>query len=153
MNYQTFQYFMHDGPQAFRFELAGTLSNEDARRLQQDWHAASSMIGNRLLIVDITFVTRVDQEGRGLLAHWYSQGAQLVAKSKASHELAETIIGKPLSDVPSAGVNRTWLPFHTSFSTPKLICTRIGQAICRVPWQVPNFRAVLCIFLGGGTFF
>ena len=41
MKNQALQYFMHDGPSAFRFELAGDLNNEGARRLQQDWRTAS----------------------------------------------------------------------------------------------------------------
>jgi len=35
---------MHDGPTAFRFELVGNLNHEDARRLDQDWRTASSIM-------------------------------------------------------------------------------------------------------------
>jgi hypothetical protein len=120
MKNQTLQYFMHDGPSAFRFEMAGDLNDEGARRLQQDWLAASSVIGDRALIVDMTFVTSVEQEGRALLARWHADGAQLVAKSKVSRELAEAILGEPLRDAEHASAGRTWLPFHTSFWAPKL---------------------------------
>jgi anti-anti-sigma regulatory factor len=81
MTNQALQYFMHDGPSAFRFELAGDLDDDGARRLLQDWHVASSAMGDRALIVDMTFVTSVDQEGRSLIARWHAAGAQLVAKS------------------------------------------------------------------------
>jgi hypothetical protein len=120
MKNQTLQYFMHDGPSAFRFELAGDLDSEGAHRLQQDWRAASSVIGDRALIVDMTFVTSVAQEGRGLLARWYAEGAQLIAKSRVSRELAEAIVGQPLPVYLSAGntnADRTWLPFHTPASS------------------------------------
>jgi hypothetical protein len=43
------RYYMHDGPSAFRFELAGQLDSNDAARLEQDWHTASSTIGDRTL--------------------------------------------------------------------------------------------------------
>src|SRR5580658_9785239 len=56
MKHQTLQYYMHDGPSAFRFELAGDLTNEAARRLDQDWRTASSVIGDRALIVDMTYL-------------------------------------------------------------------------------------------------
>jgi len=52
-----FRYYMHDGSAAFSFELAGRLSDEGARELQQTWQTASSMIGNRSLIVDLSYVT------------------------------------------------------------------------------------------------
>jgi hypothetical protein len=117
------QYFMHDGPAAFRFEMAGDLDKEGARRLEQDWRTASSVIGDRALIVDMTFLTGADKEGRSLLAEWYANGAHLVAKSKISQELAEAILGGPLPEfnyTSDAGTGRTWLPFRTSFSASQL---------------------------------
>jgi hypothetical protein len=120
MKNQTFQHFMHAGPSAFRFELAGHLNDEGARQLQQDWLAASSVIGDRFLIVDITFVTGVEQEGRALLARWHVEGAQLIAKSKVSLELAEAILGEPLREAESSSPGWTWLPFHAFFGTSKL---------------------------------
>jgi len=123
MKSQTLQYYMHDGPAAFRFELAGELNNEAARDLAQAWRTASSMIGDRALVVDITFVTSAGRDGRSLLARWYAEGAQLIARSKVSRALAEAIVGAPLPEFASpsiAGAVRTWLPFHTSFGGPKL---------------------------------
>src|SRR5580693_3267770 len=75
MKNQTLKYYMHDGPSAFRFELAGDLNDEGAARLDQDWRTAS-VVGSRALIVDMTFVTNVDERGRALLGRWYAQGAQ-----------------------------------------------------------------------------
>jgi hypothetical protein len=145
MKNQALQYFMHDGPSAFRFELAGDLNNEGARRLQQDWRTASSVIGDRALIVDMTFVTSAEEEGRTLLARWFAAGAQLIAQSKVSRELAEAIVGKPLGEFASAGnagADWTWLPFHTSFGAPKLHLTLL-LATLLVPVQshAANLRA------------
>src|SRR5712671_3365426 len=115
MKSQTLQYYMHDGPSAFRFELAGDLNNEAARDLDQAWRTASSMVGDRALVVDMTFVTGAGKDGRSLLARWYAEGAQLIARSKVSRALAEAIVGEPLSDRVSTGnasAARTWLPFH-----------------------------------------
>jgi hypothetical protein len=120
MKNQALQYYMHDGPTAFRFELAGNLNHEDARRLDQAWRTASSVIGDRRLIVDMTFVTNVDEQGRALITRWHRGGAQLIANSKASRALAESILGKPLPEPPTNGgratvSDRTWLPFRASF--------------------------------------
>jgi len=132
MKSQTLQYYMHDGPSAFRFELAGDLNNEAARDLDQAWRTASSMVGDRALVVDMTFVTGAEKDGRSLLARWYAEGAQLIARSKVSRALAEAIVGKPLPESASTGVagtGRTWLPFHISFGAPKLKLTLVAAAL------------------------
>src|SRR6266404_9863393 len=119
MNNRELQYYMHDGPSAFRFELAGHLDNDGARELQQAWRTASSIIGDRALIIDMTFVTSAGEYGRSLLSRWYAEGAQLIAGSKISRQLAEAIVGEPLRDLAPAARGRTWLPFHISFRKPK----------------------------------
>jgi hypothetical protein len=111
------RYYMHEGPTAFRFELAGNLDYKSAPRLDQDWQTASSAIANRRLIVDMTFVTGVDEKGGALLRRWHQEGARLIANSKLSRVLAESILGEPL---PASGgdasvSDRTWLPFRASF--------------------------------------
>jgi hypothetical protein len=124
MKSQTLQYYMHDGPSAFRFELAGDLNNEGAREIDQAWRTASSLIGDRALVVDMTFITDAGPDGRSLLARWYAGGAQLVAKSKTSRELARAIVGDPLQEFAApgnAGKRLTWVPFHAAFGVPKLL--------------------------------
>src|SRR5579862_9006060 len=74
------QYYMHAGPSIFRFELTGDLNNEGARRLEQDWRTASSVIGDRALIVDLTFVSSAEEEVRTLPARRYAAGVALIAK-------------------------------------------------------------------------
>jgi hypothetical protein len=116
MKTQPLQYYLHDGPTAFRFELAGNLNHEGARRLDQDWRTASSVIGDRILIVDMTFVTGVDEHGRALITRWHQEGARLITNSKASRALAESIVGESLPDTPfEATSDRTWVPFRRSF--------------------------------------
>ena len=110
------QYYMHDGPSAFRFELSGELTDEGARRLELDWLTASSVIGNRQLIVDMTYLTGAGGVGRALLARWHSEGAQLIAILPTSSELAESIVGQPLpKPAPSKVGDRTWLPFSSVY--------------------------------------
>jgi len=117
MKTQALRYYMHDGPTAFRFELAGSLDYESAPRLEQDWRTASSAARDRRLIVDMTFVTGVDEQGRALLRRWYREGARFIANSKLSRGLAESILGEPLpaSDGDADVSARTWLPFRSSF--------------------------------------
>ena len=143
MKSQTLQYYMHDGPSAFRFELAGDLNNEAARDLDQAWRTASSMIGDRALVVDMTFVTGAGRDGRSLLARWYAEGAQLIARSKVSRTLAEAIVGAPLPEVASVsstGAVRTWLPFHTFFRGPKLKLTLLAAMLLPVRAHAANLK-------------
>jgi hypothetical protein len=119
MNNQALQYYMHDGSSAFRFELAGDLTGEGVRRLERDWYTASSVIGRRTLIVDMTFVTSAGEEGRALLARWHAGGARLIANSRGARELAEAIVGEPLQEFASvdmSGSLETWLPFRSSLA-------------------------------------
>jgi hypothetical protein len=113
MRNQALEYYLHDGPTAFRVELTGTLNDRDARRLEQVWSTACSLIGDRRAIIDITLVTSVDEQGRALLVGWHRAGAQFVANSQASRAIAEQILGAPVSE-PAANVRR-WLPFRAGF--------------------------------------
>ena len=131
MKSQTLQYYMHDGPSAFRFELAGDLNNEGARELAQAWRTASAVIGDRALVIDLSFVTNVGEEGRSLLARWHAEGAHLIAKTRASRELAQAITGESVSKITWDGSTRrerTWRPFHAFFGAPKSMLAPLRQA-------------------------
>ena len=119
MKTQALHYYMHDGPTTFRFELSGKLDREGACRLDQDWRTASSVLGDRRLVVDLTVVSSVGEEGRALLAGWHREGALLIANSKISRALAESILGEPLPELladkcAAAASNRTWVAFRRS---------------------------------------
>ena len=92
------RYYMHEGPTAFRFELAGDLDAADAASLAQDWNTASSLVGKRTLIIDVTFVTEIDEAVRSLFGRWYAAGAEFVAGSKVSRELVESVTERPFTD-------------------------------------------------------
>jgi hypothetical protein len=117
------RYYMHDGPAAFRFELAGDLDAADAARLEQDWHTASSMMGNRTLIIDVSFVTGIDETVRSLFRRWYAAGAEFSASSKRSRELVESITERPFTqELPHAQTYRPWFSFksHALFKSALL---------------------------------
>jgi hypothetical protein len=122
MSNQALKFYMHDGANAFRFELAGKMNRDGARELDQCWRTASAVIGVRRLMVDMTFVTDADEWGRALLARWHREGARLIANSASSRALAESILGEPLREPPHTGVtvasDWTWRPFRTSYVAP-----------------------------------
>ena len=105
-----FRYYMHDGTTAFSFELAGRLSKDGARELQQSWRTASSTIEGRSLIVDLSYVTSIDIAGQHLLRGWHDRGAQLVAKSPEARALVQAITGQSFGDLVASARHPTWLP-------------------------------------------
>lgn len=113
MRNHAFDYYLHDGPSAFRFQLMGFMNHEGARRLEQVFQTASSLFDDRRPIIDITFVTGIDEQGTALLVRWHRAGARFVANSKGSRALAESVLGAPLP--APQGNPRRRLPFRLCF--------------------------------------
>jgi len=105
------RYYMHYGSAAFRFELAGELDGNDVATLEQDWRAASAIVRARKLIVDLSFVTRIDAAARSLLKRWHLGGAEFAASSTQSRELVESITERPFThEPPHFPTYRSWFP-------------------------------------------
>jgi hypothetical protein len=117
MNNHGLQYYIHDESHALRFELAGSLSGEGAQSIYQAWQTALSIIGDRLLIFDITFVNEADERGRELLGLWHQNGAQLIAASPESHALAQLFLGEP---APAPPPKQSWFRRLTGFFLGRL---------------------------------
>jgi hypothetical protein len=111
MKNPAFSYYIHEGPTAFSIELAGALAAEGAKKLEQDWGSASSEIGEKELVVDLSYVTEIDPVGRQLLLRWRTSGATVVANSGKSRALVESIIGRPLP--PIARTAYTCMPYRS----------------------------------------
>jgi hypothetical protein len=95
------EYYIHDGPTALRFDLRGSLSGSGAESVHNAWQAALSVIGERSLIVDITFVADVDDRGRALLELWHRSGTRIIAASRESRALAKAVLDEP--DIRDSG--------------------------------------------------
>ena len=95
------QYYLHDDPDAFRLELAGSLRGEAIEGVYYAWRTALSILRNRIAIVDITFLRELDEQGRALIRLWHRNGARIIARSQASRALAEEIVEEPIP-TPSA---------------------------------------------------
>ncbi len=95
-----FRYYVHDGPDATSFELAGHLSDRAARELEQARRTASSTTHGRSLIVDLSHVTGADPEGQAMLRGWHADGAQLVAKVPLAKSILASITRKSPANGP-----------------------------------------------------
>ncbi len=107
-----FSFYMHDGARAFSFEIAGAISDCAALELEQAWKTASSAAAGQALIVDLSYVTRVDAAGRKILRRWFEQGAQFVAKLPQARAIVASITGQPFELVAESTQHRTWRPLH-----------------------------------------
>ena len=88
--------YMHDSAEVFRFCLHGDLSGDNTDELAQARRTAGSVMGKRRLVVDLTAVRGIDQQGRELLATWRDEGARLVAAGATSKIRAEQFTGGPV---------------------------------------------------------
>jgi hypothetical protein len=102
---------MHDGPASFRFEIEGSLAGSAAMELEQSWRTASSVIGNRPLVIAFDDVSRIDPCGRALLLAWRQGGAQFVAKSPLARTLIGAILGQPVLSVVRVTKHDGWIRF------------------------------------------
>lgn len=106
-----FRYYMHDGPNAFSLELSGTMSDHDIVGLEQARRTASSTMGSRSFIVDLSYVDGVQPAGRAMLRRWYDEGAQLVAKLPGARVIVGLITGQAPELIAKSARRQTWRPF------------------------------------------
>lgn len=109
-------FYMHDGPNTFRFELAGTLAGADVAKLEQAWRTASSTVDEKVLALDVTFLNSTDEKGRDLLFRWWRAGGRFVANSPQSRNLVEWITGLPYV-MPDRSVGPTFDPRFPSWKS------------------------------------
>src|SRR6476646_3328447 len=74
------QYYMHDEPDAFRLELAGALEGDGAQDVYHAWRTALSIVGARPFIVDLSYVSGIDDYGRALVRLWRANGVRIVGE-------------------------------------------------------------------------
>jgi hypothetical protein len=89
------RYYIHDGPAAFRLELSGNLLKHCVAELEQAWSTASSAIGERAFLVDVTSLKSLDDAARELLRRWHAAGAQLAGHSPDTKLLINSITREP----------------------------------------------------------
>jgi hypothetical protein len=106
-----FNYYIHDGIDACRFQLLGELTESDIPELSGCWRTAKTTLGNRKLILDLRGLTSLDEAGTKWIANMASEGAEYVGTpsdtAPVNHTRKTGRFGKPLAifrgfRVPSA---------------------------------------------------
>src|SRR5271168_5261012 len=111
--------YIHDGTASFRFEIEGCPSGNAAKQVEQAWWTASSVIGDRSLVVSIGNLIGIDSSGRKLLRSWHDAGAYFVAKSPLAKTLVGSIVGQPVVSATTRDGRawlRAWLPLIPLFT-------------------------------------
>src|SRR5229473_7706580 len=102
-------YYLHDGSHAFRFQLRGRLSLETVRDLEQAWRTASSTIGERQVVFDISDLTTIEASGQNVLLRWRERGALLIASPADCRTRLQLMTNQPVG-----------LPFGFKGTLPRL---------------------------------
>lgn len=79
--------------------------------LEQSWRTASSVIGNRPLVIAFGDISRIDPCGRALLLAWHQGGAQFIAKSPLARTLVGAILGQPVLSEVRVTKHDGWIRF------------------------------------------
>ncbi len=96
------RYFIHDDFDAIRMELAGSLLGVEAQKAFDSWRRTAVMAHHTPLIVDITYVTDIDDNGRAVLRQWRHHDARILASSLESRALLHSAGSSAIAD---AGTN------------------------------------------------
>jgi ABC-type transporter Mla MlaB component len=107
-------YYMHDKFAAFRFQLAGDLSQETTSDLDQARQTASSVLGGRSLIVDLTSINSIDAAGRELLDKWHGLGAQFVVSVSKAKPRIQSMTDVPITFLRTNSGASKRLPVRTA---------------------------------------
>ncbi|MCC6859144.1 MAG: STAS domain-containing protein [Bryobacterales bacterium] len=83
--------YQHDNSDAFRFHLIGPLNAHTAPELERCWFSASSVLGSRPLIVNLSEMSAIDEAGARLLARLRDSGARFTAGKKCEMRLARLL--------------------------------------------------------------
>lgn len=103
-------YYMHDEAAAFRFQLAGGLSKDSTTDLDQARETASSVLGRRPLIVDLTGIESIDTAGRQLIEKWHGRGALFVVTTPQAKIRIQSMTGVPFCLIEKNRDRSEWLP-------------------------------------------
>ena len=99
--------YIHDEAARLRLRVTGELDERAAKELASCWTTASSVVGARKIVVDLTGLTGAQEPGRQLLEALFREGVEFLGQSEVQTKLIAAITGKRLEE-QERGVGR-WL--------------------------------------------
>lgn len=100
----TLKYYIHDGTEAFRFQLIGDLREADVKELSGCWQTARSTFGSRKLLLDLNGLRSTDEAGKEWLLLMVREGAVCVPESYFRTNLADQALSPDQVSEKSAGL-------------------------------------------------
>jgi hypothetical protein len=76
--------YIHDGPEALRFELSGALQNGSCQQLEGAWKTAMSIAAGKRKLIGTSGLTGMDADGEALLERLRAEGAQIGERTVAA---------------------------------------------------------------------
>lgn len=83
------KYYIHDGTEAFRFQLIGELRETDVCELSGCWETARSTFGSRKLLLDLRDLRSTDESGKEWLLAMVREGAVCLPETYFRTNLAD----------------------------------------------------------------
>lgn len=83
------KYYIHDGTEAFRFQMIGDLRDVDVKELSGCWETARSTFGSRKLVLDLKGLRSTDESGKEWLLAMVREGAVCMPESYFRTNLAD----------------------------------------------------------------
>ena len=80
----------HQTPDSMQLVLEGRLAGPWVKELERAWGGIKDTAGSPL-VVDLTGVTFIDQEGKALLGNMWQEGAELLADGCCSRSIVADI--------------------------------------------------------------
>lgn len=87
------QFYQHDGPSVFRFDIRGTLEGESVRDLEHAWISARSTTLEQTIVVDVSAISGIDSNGLRLLSRMRDSGARLWADREPALFAVASLLG------------------------------------------------------------
>jgi ABC-type transporter Mla MlaB component len=85
------KYYIHDGTEAFRFQLIGELQEADVKELSGCWQTAKSTFGDRKLVLDLQQLRSTDESGKEWLLSMVREGAACMPESYFRTNLTDVV--------------------------------------------------------------
>ncbi|HYZ73371.1 MAG TPA: hypothetical protein VE641_09860 [Chthoniobacterales bacterium] len=98
------KYYIHDGKEAFRFQLIGDLREGDVKELSGCWETANSTFGNRKLVLDLRGLRSTDETGKEWLLAMVREGAVCVPESFFRTNLTDQVSSGSVSSRKRSGL-------------------------------------------------
>ena len=101
--------YIHDEAAQLRLRITGDLDERAAKELASCWTTASSVVGHRKIVVDLTGLVTAEALGRRFLEALHQEGVEFLAKSEFQTQLIAGLTGKLVSDGPQERRVGRWL--------------------------------------------